>query len=321
MPIIPQTHHPTPATGTGRSKHRKRSPKTLAHSTKATPSPELPCARRTVPAMPVIDNPPKSPSPTPPLNHQRPFLTTAHPGRQRDRTGASIGSDHQNPSRTARKQRPPPSLPARAGPIPRSPAPKTCPPRFFTFPASPEFPIIIIITPMTFPLLSRIHRDAHRGSIRACQIVVLLSLLTAGCDPSGSTKTLAPQSPKTQAAADPSTALILAAVDNGFHRVPIALTTDYGFLVVNAGDDEHPIPSVSVGFRSERRIISCGSLAEFEAALRTVPPGSTIHRHERCLMPASRGLAEEFLAGIEPTLSRVGISVAPEPVITCLCGR
>jgi hypothetical protein len=113
----------------------------------------------------------------------------------------------------------------------------------------------------------------------------------------------------------------LAAVDNGFHRVPIALTTDYGFLVMNAGDDEQPIPSVSVGFRSERRIIQCGSLAEFEAALRNIPAGSTIHRHERCLMPASRGLAEEFLAGIDPTLSRVGITVAPEPVITCLCGR
>ena len=133
MPIIPQTHHPTPAAGTGRSKHRKRSPKPLAHSAKATPSPELPCACRTVPAKPVIDNPPKSPSPTPPLNHQRPFLTTAHPGRQRDRTGASIGSDHQNPSRTARKQRSPPSFPARAGPFPRSPSPKTYPQDFSRF--------------------------------------------------------------------------------------------------------------------------------------------------------------------------------------------
>ena len=314
MPIIPQTHHPTPAAGTGRSKHWKRSPKPLAHSAKATPSPELTCARRTDHAEPITDNPPKSPSPTPLLHHRIPQTSSGN--------GPAQASEAitKNPSRAARKQRSPPSFPARAGPITRSPSPKTCPPRFFTFPASPEFPIIII-TPMTFPLLSRIHRDAHRGSIRACQIVVLLSLLTAGCDPSGSTKTLAPQSPKTQAAAAPSTALILAAVDNGFHRVPIALTTDYGFLVVNAGDDEHPIPSVSVGFRSERRIISCGSLAEFEAALRTMPPGSTIHRHERCLMPASRGLAEDFLAGIEPTLSRVGITVAPEPVITCLCGR
>ena len=226
----------------------------------------------------------------------------------------------KNPSRTARKQ----SLPRaylRAPDRSRGPSPKTCPQRFFTFPASPEFPNLSSITPMTFPLLSRIHRGAHRGSIRACKIVVLFNLLTAGCDPSSSTKTQAPQSPMPEAAAAPSTALILAAVDNGFHRVPIALTTDYGFLVVNTGDDEHPIPSVSVGFRSERLIIPCGSLAEFEAALRKVPPGSTIHRHERCLTPASRGLAEEFLAGIEPTLSRVGITVAPEPVITCLCGR
>jgi hypothetical protein len=120
-------------------------------------------------------------------------------------------------------------------------------------------------------------------------IVVLLSLLTSGCGPSGGTAATVSQSPVTPIAADPSAALVLAAVDNGFHRVPIALTTDYGFLVMNAGDDEQPIASVSVGFRSERRIIQCGSLAEFEAALRKIPAGSTIHRHERCLMPASRG--------------------------------
>ena len=41
--------------------------------------------------------------------------------RQRDRAGASIGSDQTSPSRTARKPYPPPSFPARAGPIPRSP--------------------------------------------------------------------------------------------------------------------------------------------------------------------------------------------------------
>ena len=183
------------------------------------------------------------------------------------------------------------------------------------------FPNLNLTTPMTFPRLSRIHRGAPRGSILVGLIAVFLSLLTAGCGPSSGTEAPVSQSTGTPIAADPSAALILAAVDNGFHRVPIALTTDYGFLVMNAGDDEHPIASVSVGFRSERRIIQCGSLAEFEAALRKIPAGSTIHRHERCLMPASRGLADEFLAGIDPTLSRVGITVAPEPVITCLCGR
>ena len=120
MPIIPQTHHPTPATGTGRSKHRKRSPKTLAHSTKATPSPELPCACRTVPAKPVTDNPPKSPSPTPLLHHRIPQSSSG--------TGPEQASEAitKKPSRTARKQRPPPSFPARAGPFPRPSHPDTC---------------------------------------------------------------------------------------------------------------------------------------------------------------------------------------------------
>jgi len=40
--------------------------------------------------------------------------------RQRERAGASIEGDHHNPSRTARKSLPPPSLPASAGPFPQS---------------------------------------------------------------------------------------------------------------------------------------------------------------------------------------------------------
>ena len=221
-------------------------------------------------------------------------------------------------------------MPIVAQPIPRASlraqdrsrgTPPSVQPRGFAFPAETVFSNLNPTTPMTFPLLSRIHRGARSGSILVGLIAVFLSLLTAGCGPSSGTEAAVSQSPGTPAAADPSAVLVLAAVDNGFHRVPIALTTDYGFLVMNAGDDEHPIASVSVGFRSERRIIQCGSLAEFEAALRRIPAGSTIHRHERCLMPASRGLADEFLAGIDPTLSRVGIAVAPEPVITCLCGR
>ncbi len=41
--------------------------------------------------------------------------------RQRDWAGASLGSDQTSPSRAARKPHPPPSFPASAGPIPRSP--------------------------------------------------------------------------------------------------------------------------------------------------------------------------------------------------------
>lgn len=227
-------------------------------------------------------------------------------------------------------RRPALEMPIVAQPIPRASlraqdrsrgTPPSVQPRGFAFPAGTVFPNLNPTTPMTLPLLSRIHRGARRGSILVGLIAVFLSLLIAGCGPSGGPTATISKSPMTPAAADPSAVLVLAAVDNGFHRVPIALTTDYGFLVMNAGDDEHPIASVSVGFRSERRIIQCGSLAEFEAALRKIPAGSTIHRHERCLMPASRGLADEFLTGIDQALSRVGVTVAPEPVITCLCGR
>ena len=246
---------------------------------------------------------------------------THHAKRQRERAGASMGGEHsQTLAHSATATPPPEPLSARRH-DPAEPHPTFDSRDFFAFPASPEFPNLVDITPMIFWLLSRIHRGAPRGGIVAGHIAVLFSLLTSGCGPSGGTAGTVSHNPETQAAAEPSTALVLAAVDNGFHRVPIALTTDYGFLVMNAGDDEHPIPSVSVGYRSERRIIQCGSLAEFETALRRIPAGSKIHRHERCLLPASRGLAEDFLAGIEPTLSRVGITVAPEPVITCLCGR
>jgi hypothetical protein len=52
-------------------------------------------------------------------NHHLPQHHT-HTQRQRDRAGTSIGGDHPNPSRNSAKAPPPPSLPASAGPIPRS---------------------------------------------------------------------------------------------------------------------------------------------------------------------------------------------------------
>ena len=82
--------------GSVRSEPWKRSPKPLAHSAKAPPSQSFLSERRTDPAEP--------------------------PTRQaeRDRSAASLGSEHQNPSRTARKPLLPKASSARAGPIPRS---------------------------------------------------------------------------------------------------------------------------------------------------------------------------------------------------------
>ena len=125
----------------------------------------------------------------------------------------------------------------------------------------------------------------------------------------------------THVVADPAGPLVLARVDNGFRRIPIPLGSDFGFLVMNEGDEEHLSALVSVGFRRDSRVITCRSIPEFEAALRHIPAGSTVHRHDRCLRPASTGLPEDFLAGIERTLVRSGLTVAPDTVTTCLCGR
>ncbi len=159
------------------------------------------------------------------------------------------------------------------------------------------------------------------GSLQSLVLICSIALLAMGCEPSGSREAQGSRNQEAQESVSHSTPIVFVNVDNGFHLVPIPLTTDYGFLVLNSGDDEHPTPVVAVGFRQERRVIRCLSLTDFEAALRRIPAGKPLHRHERCLMPASRGLADEFLTGIDQTLSRVGVTVAPEPVITCLCGR
>ncbi len=98
------------------------------------------------PSLPVLK--PKHPAPTDPFTGapeaQQPVPTKRTPSRlqpvpklpvartgprrQRERAVASIGSDQLSSSRAARTLNPPPSLPASAGPIPRSP-PASKPPR------------------------------------------------------------------------------------------------------------------------------------------------------------------------------------------------
>ena len=54
------------------------------------------------------------------INHPHRGTGPQSTQRQRDRAGTSIGGDHQKPIARSAKAPPPPSLPASAGPIPRS---------------------------------------------------------------------------------------------------------------------------------------------------------------------------------------------------------
>ena len=82
--------------GSGRSKPWRRSPKPLAHSAKAQPVPTFPASAGPFPRSAQI----------------RPA--------GRDRSAASLGSDHQNPQRAARKPLLSRASSASAGPFPRS---------------------------------------------------------------------------------------------------------------------------------------------------------------------------------------------------------
>jgi hypothetical protein len=150
---LPQHHTHTPAAaGPGRSEHWRRSPKTHRAQRESPSSPKPTCERRTHPAepdqyssgagrvrselwkrtpglwreaprlnlqsFPASAGPiPRSPThdskpPSPPTSHPHP--AAAGSGRNEHWRRSP------NPSRNSAKAPPPPSLPARAGPIPRS---------------------------------------------------------------------------------------------------------------------------------------------------------------------------------------------------------
>jgi len=121
----------------------------------------------------------------------------------------------------------------------------------------------------------------------------------------------------------PSSAVpvVLGEVDNGFRKVPIPLGTDHGFLVMNAGDEDQASPRIALGRKNRREVVAFKTVADFEAALRRIPAGTLLHRHDRCLRPTSSGLEAAFLEGVEQALARSDVQVAPDTVVTCLCGR
>ena len=124
-----------------------------------------------------------------------------------------------------------------------------------------------------------------------------------------------------QVAAPSEGPLMLGEVDNGFRKIPIPLGADLGFLVMNAGDEEEPSPRIALGRKDRHEVLTFKTVADFEAALRHLPAGALLHRHDRCLRPAASGLDTGFLEGVEQALARSGVRVAPDTVVTCLCGR
>ncbi len=160
------------------------------------------------------------------------------------------------------------------------------------------------------------NQDPIRASLFKIAWSAWLGLSLTGCRPTPVSSTVD--------AKEPAQPLVLQTLNTGFRLVPMFLTTDYGFLIANIGDEDHPEAQISVGFRQEKRVMHCNTLSEFERALQTLPKGATLYRHQRCLVPAGHGLDDAFLSGIEETITKAtenGLTVATDPVVTCLCGK
>lgn len=105
---------------------------------------------------------------------------------------------------------------------------------------------------------------------------------------------------------------------NSGKHLPVELTTDYGFMVINLGSEEQPKPVYRLGSRTAGTVQDFNTLAAFTAALAKLPKRSVLHRYDKCLTPTSLGIdfdLDEFKA----TCRKLDIELADNPKLTCNC--
>jgi hypothetical protein len=107
-----------------------------------------------------------------------------------------------------------------------------------------------------------------------------------------------------------------------FGGADVVLQTQYGFLVVNEGDEKRPQTLFLLARAKPKRVETYTSLRDFQQALSRLPKGAKLHRYDRCTDTAARGLPEEIWRQIRQTCrqSRVRLMKFDEPILTCICG-
>lgn len=109
-----------------------------------------------------------------------------------------------------------------------------------------------------------------------------------------------------------------------FHQVesgkplPAELTTDFGFMILNLGNEEHPKPLYRLASRAADTVRDFDTLAGFNAALAKLPKGCVLHHYDKCLVPTYWGVEFDWRS-FERTCKRHGVKIADRPKITCNC--
>ena len=107
--------------------------------------------------------------------------------------------------------------------------------------------------------------------------------------------------------------------DIGFRRLSGQDATDHGYVVINGGTYDDPIPVVLLATRHPFELSRCESLADFAQALTNLPHGFVLHGYDRCGPGEGAGIDRSFYAELEACVTQHGGSVAADRVIVCTC--
>jgi hypothetical protein len=102
--------------------------------------------------------------------------------------------------------------------------------------------------------------------------------------------------------------------------IPVTITSDYGYMVLNTGSIEEPIPLYILGDRKTQTVTRFPERGAFLEAVRRLAAGGTMAFYDKCLVPSSYGLKEpqEVWKDVESICREKGIRIE-EQKLFCNC--
>lgn len=99
------------------------------------------------------------------------------------------------------------------------------------------------------------------------------------------------------------------------------LLSDYGFVLLNEGTYSHPKVVYLLGFLKEKRVDAYRSFKAFQSALKKLPRGSKVYRHDICTSGTAPGIGETTVANVNRAFRKAHLIFNDEKSVRyCLCG-
>jgi hypothetical protein len=103
-------------------------------------------------------------------------------------------------------------------------------------------------------------------------------------------------------------------------RFPVRVYDDYGFMVHNVGDENHPQARFELALNQQSRVETYSTMQEFQKALSALPKGSTLYLYDKCAASTAWGLdIAKLIDDINSFCAGRGITVTNAEFATCTC--